>query len=162
MSSGCRYRSVNPQTTILKRASRHLPKMGPSLKAIGLVPRKSGTPRSASAGSIQETAGAAIGVGLGVNSAISPYQYRVPIVGSNLGPFVPEYHAKRRYNTQNKPKRDNSLVHRLLVRDQVLGPKSVVASWPIRKLCCPESSCRITPMSDKCPISPLTNPNSER
>jgi hypothetical protein len=41
--------------------------------------------------------------------------------GSNLGPLAPEYHTKRRYNTQNKPKRYNSLVHRLLVRDQGVG-----------------------------------------
>jgi hypothetical protein len=25
------------------------------------------------------------------------------VFGSKLGSFVPEYHAKRRYNTQNKP-----------------------------------------------------------
>jgi hypothetical protein len=38
-----------------------------------------------------------------------------------LGPLAPEYHTKRRYSTQNKPKRDNRLVHRLLVRDQGVG-----------------------------------------
>jgi hypothetical protein len=38
--------------------------------------------------------------------------------GSKLGPFAPEYHAIRWNNTQNKPKRDNKLVHRLLVRDR--------------------------------------------
>jgi hypothetical protein len=37
------------------------------------------------------------------------------------GPFVPEYHAKRGYITQNKPKQDNRLVHRLLARDQGVG-----------------------------------------
>ena len=42
-------------------------------------------------------------------------------LGSNLGPSAPEYRRKRGYNTQNKPKRNNSLVHRLVVRDQGVG-----------------------------------------
>jgi hypothetical protein len=41
--------------------------------------------------------------------------------GSNLGPLTAEYHAKSGYSTQNKPKRDNRLVHQLLVRDQGVG-----------------------------------------
>ena len=40
---------------------------------------------------------------------------------SKLGPLPPENHIRRRYSTQNKPKQDNSLVHRLLVRDQGVG-----------------------------------------
>jgi hypothetical protein len=35
-----------------------------------------------------------------------------------MGPFAPEYRANRRDNTQNKPKQDNKLIHRLSVRDQ--------------------------------------------
>src|SRR6516164_368217 len=35
---------------------------------------------------------------------------------------------------------------RNLVRDQVLGPKSEVESWPIRKLGCSGTSCRGTPV----------------
>ena len=50
-----------------------------------------------------------------------PESTREAKLGSNLGPFAPEYHAKTEDNTQNKPKRDNRLVHRLLVRDQGLG-----------------------------------------
>jgi hypothetical protein len=39
-------------------------------------------------------------------------------LGSILGPFAAEYRDETGWNTQNKPKRDNRLVHRLLVRDQ--------------------------------------------
>jgi len=46
----------------------------------------------------------------------------------DLGPFTPGYHAKRRYSTQNKPKRNNSLVHRLLVRDQGVGGSNPLSS----------------------------------
>ena len=56
------------------------------------------------------------GLGLGKSS-----QHQQPKLGSKLGPFAPEYHAKTEDNTQNKPKRHNRLVHRLLVRDQGLG-----------------------------------------
>jgi hypothetical protein len=55
------------------------------------------------------------------SSVVLPKRLITSIVGSNLGPLAPENHAKRRYNTQNKPKRNNSLVHRLLVRDQGVG-----------------------------------------
>jgi hypothetical protein len=40
------------------------------------------------------------------------------LCGSNLGPFVPQNHPERRYNTQNKPKRYNSLEHRAQTRQK--------------------------------------------
>jgi hypothetical protein len=42
-------------------------------------------------------------------------------LGSNLGPLAAEYRGETGWNTQNKPKRDNRLVNRLLVRDQGVG-----------------------------------------
>jgi hypothetical protein len=42
-------------------------------------------------------------------------------LGSNLGPLAAEYRDETGWNTQNKPKRDNRLVNRLLVRDQGVG-----------------------------------------
>ena len=53
---------------------------------------------------------------------------RRPQLGSNLGPLAAEYREKHDANTQNKPKRDNRLVNRLLVRDQgsevqILSPR---------------------------------------
>jgi hypothetical protein len=51
---------------------------------------------------------------------------QVPLIvklklGSSLGPFAAEYRGETGWNTQNKPKRDSRLVHRLLVRDQGVG-----------------------------------------
>jgi hypothetical protein len=56
------------------------------------------------------------------------------LFGSNLGPFAPENHAKRRYHTQNKPKRNNSLVHRLLVRDQGVGGSNPLSPTKIYRI----------------------------
>jgi hypothetical protein len=48
-----------------------------------------------------------------------------------------EYHGETGWNTQNKPKRDNRLVNRLLVRDQGVGgsnPLSPTKTFTINSL----------------------------
>jgi hypothetical protein len=42
-------------------------------------------------------------------------------LGSDLGPLAAEYRDETWCNTQNKPKQDNMLINRLLVRDQGVG-----------------------------------------